>query len=261
MRAPWWVASVFIPQCSFHDGVSPAVVNVSRALLASLQGEEGFGPRAQEVLKDFLGGRNLDEVIEWGTERSPETYIDQTNARGIPTFLSNTWHETPFPVNPVLDLFERLRVPKRLNLWIGDHGAPEGPGLAGLVLGAPFPGPAEPTQEAYEWLDHHLLGVANNVPNWSAVNSQSMFTYQTAPVTDDTDRITVPARRETYASWFDAATGSETWYLTGAGGTGDGSLTGEATGGWSRDFKAGALTTTTISPVSGSEARLELPLG
>ncbi|MEW1671623.1 alpha/beta fold hydrolase [Streptomyces noursei] len=204
--------------------------------------EEKFDARAQEVLKNFLNGRDLDEVVEWGTERSPETYVDQTNARGIPTFVSNTWHETLFPVNQTLDLFERLTVPKRLNLWIGDHGAPEGPGLAGLVLGAPFPGLAEPTKEAYEWLDHHLLGVANDVPNWPAVSSQSMFTYKTVPASGDTDRITVPARRETYPSWYEATTGSETWYLTGSGGTGDGSLTDKPAAGWSREFEAGALT-------------------
>ncbi|WP_395295095.1 CocE/NonD family hydrolase C-terminal non-catalytic domain-containing protein [Kitasatospora hibisci] len=204
--------------------------------------EEKFDQGAQQLLKDFLSGRNLDEVVEWGTERSPETYVEHTNARGIPTFISNTWHETLFPVNPVLDLFERLTVPKRLNLWIGDHGAPEGPGLAGLVLGVPFPGLAVPTQEAYEWLDHHLLGVANDVPNWPAVNSQSMFTYKTVAIPGGTDLITVPARRETYASWHEATTGSEAWYLTGVGDTGDGSLTDKPTVGWSRDFEAGALT-------------------
>ncbi|GAA2804178.1 alpha/beta fold hydrolase [Streptomyces showdoensis] len=215
-----------------------------QALIAFTGGplEEKFDDGAQQLLKDFLSGRNLDEVVAWGTERSPETYVDQTNARGIPTFFSNTWHETLFPVNPVLDLFERLTVPKRLNLWIGDHGAPEGPGLAGLVLGVPFPGLAEPTREAYEWLDHHLLGVANDVPDWQPVKSQSMFTYETAAVPGGTRRITVPARRETYASWDEATTGRETWYLTGAGATADGSLTDKPAAGWSREFQAGALT-------------------
>ncbi|MFC9589824.1 alpha/beta fold hydrolase [Streptomyces sp. NPDC056944] len=204
--------------------------------------EEKFDEGTQRLLKNFLSGRDLDEVVEWGTERSPETYVDQTNARGIPTFISNTWHETLFPVNPVVDLFERLTVPKRLNLWIGDHGAPEGPGLAGLVAGLPFPGLAVPTREAYEWLDHHLLGVANEVPDWHPVKSQSMFTYKTAAVPGGTKVITVPARRETYESWHEATTGSEAWYLSAADDTADGTLTDKPTVGWSRDFEAGALT-------------------
>ncbi|MBO1418901.1 CocE/NonD family hydrolase C-terminal non-catalytic domain-containing protein [Streptomyces sp. FH025] len=204
--------------------------------------EEKFDEGTQQLLKDFLSDRNLDEVVAFLTKRSPAAYVDQTNARGIPTFISNTWHETLFPVNPVVDLFERLTVPKRLNLWIGDHGAPEGPGLAGLVPGLPFPGLAVPTREAYEWLDHHLLGVDNDVPNWPAVNSQSMFTYQTVTIPGGTKLITVPARRETYASWREVTTGSEAWHLTGTGDTGDGSLTDKPTVGWSRDFAAGALT-------------------
>ncbi|MFB7470673.1 alpha/beta fold hydrolase [Kitasatospora sp. NPDC056184] len=204
--------------------------------------EEKFDEETQRLLKNFLNGRDLDEVVEWGTERSPEAHVDRTNAQGIPTFLSNTWHETLFPVNPVLDLFERLTVPKRLNLWIGDHGAPEGPGLAGLVTGLPFPGLAVPTREAYEWLDHFLLGADNDVPNWTPVNSQSMFTYQTVAIPGGTKLITVPARRETYASWDEVTTGSEAWYLTGADGTGDGKLTDKPTVGWSREFEAGALT-------------------
>lgn len=214
------------------------------ALIAFTGGplEEKFDEETQQLLKDFLGGRNLDEVVEWGTERSPETYVDRTNSRGIPTFISNTWHETLFPVNPVLDHFERLTVPKRLNLWIGDHGAPEGPGLAGLVTGLPFPGLAEPTREAYEWLDHHLLGADNGVPNWPAVESQSMFTYKTIAIPGGSNLITVPALRETYDSWSEATTGSESWYLTGTGGSGDGALTDKPTSGWSRDFEAGALT-------------------
>ncbi|MFB7914434.1 alpha/beta fold hydrolase [Streptomyces sp. NPDC056061] len=204
--------------------------------------EEKFDEATQQILKDFLNGQNLDEVVAWGTERSPQAYVDQTNARNIPTFISNTWHETLFPVNPVVELFERLIVPKRLNLWIGDHGAPEGPGLAGLVTGLPFPGLAEPTREAYEWLDHHLLGVDNGVPNWPTVSSQGMFTYQTVANPGGTNLITVPARRETYEAWHEFTTGSEDWYLTGAGDTGDGALTDKPTVGWSRDFAAGALT-------------------
>ncbi|MFJ3880204.1 alpha/beta fold hydrolase [Streptomyces sp. NPDC090077] len=226
----------------YHNGTRH--LEAVQALIAFTGGpmEQKFDAETQQFLKDFLSGRNLDEVVEWGTRRSPETYVDRTNARGIPTFISNTWHETLFPVNPVLDLFERLTVPKRLNLWIGDHGAPEGPGLAGLVLGVPFPGLAEPTREAYAWLDHHLLGIANEVPDWAAVKSQSMFSYQTVAIPGGTNLITVPARREAHPSWHEATTGSETWYLTGAGDTGDGALADKPAVGWSREFEAGALT-------------------
>ncbi|MFJ8621384.1 CocE/NonD family hydrolase [Kitasatospora sp. NPDC093550] len=207
--------------------------------------EEKFDEETQEILKDFLSGRNLDRVVEWGTERSPQEYTDETNRRGIPTFISNTWHETLFPVGPVVETFDALTVPKHLNLWIGDHGAPEGPGLAGLVPGLPFPGLAVPIREAFDWLDHHLLGVDNDVPVWPEVVNQSMFTYRTIAIPGGTNLITVPARRESYASWGEVTTGRETWHLTGTGGAGDGALVEKPTAGWSRDFTAGNLTEAT----------------
>ncbi|MEU9040487.1 MULTISPECIES: alpha/beta fold hydrolase [unclassified Kitasatospora] len=207
--------------------------------------EEKFDEATQQLLKDFLSGQNLEGVVAWGTERSPEAYLDITNERDIPTFVSNTWHETLFPVASVIDTFTRLTVPKRLNLWIGDHGAPEGPGLAGLVGGLPFPGLAVPMREAYEWLDRHLLGADNDVPSWTAVNNQSMFTYRTIVIPGGTKLITVPARREPHGAWEDVTTGSESWYLTGTGGAGDGALSDKPTAGWSRDFTAGNLTEAT----------------
>ncbi|MGW6918268.1 alpha/beta fold hydrolase [Kitasatospora sp. NPDC054939] len=218
-----------------------------RALIAFTGGkpEDKFDPETRQLLDDFLNGRNMDDVVAWGTERSPQAYLDETNARGIPTFVSNTWHETLFPVAPVIDTFNALTVPKRLNLWIGDHGAPEGPGLAGLLSGLPFPGLRVPMQEAYDWLDHHLLGLDNQVPNWTQVNAQSMFTYRTITIPGGTNLITVPAHREPHATWDDFTTGSESWHLTGTAGTGDGALTEKPTTGWSREFTAGSETEAT----------------
>ncbi|MCM2412593.1 CocE/NonD family hydrolase [Streptomyces sp. RKAG290] len=224
-------------------------VEAVKALIAFTGGslEEKFDAESQQILRDFLDGRNLGDVVAWGTERSPETYADITNSRGIPTFLSNTWHESLFPAGQTIDSFAKLDVPKHLNMWIGDHGAPEGPGLSGLLGGVPFPGLRDPLQEVYAWLDHHLLGAANDVPGWAAVNNQVMFTYQTKTLPDGTHRITSPARREPRPSWEDVTTGAENWHLTGTGGNGDGSLTERPTAGWTRSFTAGSLTAATAA--------------
>ncbi|MFD5872441.1 CocE/NonD family hydrolase [Streptomyces sp. NPDC060322] len=207
--------------------------------------EEKFDQETCEVLRDFLAGENLQRVVAWGTERSPEACADLTNERGIPTFVSNTWHESLFPVGQVIEAFTRLTVPKRLNLWIGDHGAPEGPGLAGLLSGVPFPGLREPMREAYDWLDHHLLGADNGVAEWPEVNSQVMFSYRTAPALGGGDRITEPARREPSDSWEAVVAGRELWYLTGTRGTGDGALAETPAADWSRDFSGGEPTAAT----------------
>jgi X-Pro dipeptidyl-peptidase (S15 family) len=201
--------------------------------------ERKFDPATRQILDDFRNGRNMDEVVAWATERSPSSYVPDTNGRGVPTFFSNTWHETLFPVNQVTGHFSDLTVPKRLNLWIGDHAAPEGAGLT-----VPFSGPNPPVDEAFAWLDHHVLGADNGVADWSPVSSQIMFTYgtRTDPATGQ-NVIAVPAVRESRPSWQDVTTSTEQWYLT-AGGKDGGLGTAQDTG-WARSFTAGALTDAT----------------
>ncbi|MGW4699163.1 alpha/beta fold hydrolase [Streptomyces sp. NPDC004285] len=182
--------------------------------------EKKFDQATQDLLKDFHDGENLDEVFAWAHERSPLSYVDQTNARGIPTFYSNTWHETLFPVNGAVETFERLTGPKHLNLWIGDHAAPEGAGLS-------LPGPNVPVDEALAWLDHHVLGTANEVPTWEPVRSQVMFE---------------PTLRESAASWSDVTTSTEKLYLGGSNGDQDGTLGTTPAAGWTASFTTGELT-------------------
>ncbi|MFF8263563.1 CocE/NonD family hydrolase [Streptomyces virginiae] len=204
--------------------------------------ERKFDPATQQMLKDFLAGENLDKVVAWGKERSPSSYADRTNARGVPTFISNTWHETLFPANQAIAHFERLTVPKRLDLWIGDHAAPEG---AGLTI--PFSGPNLPVEEAFAWLDHHVLGAPNGVPGWEPVSSQIMFTYKTKPDPESgQDVIIEPAVREPARSWAEVTTSTEHWYLTaGATDRRDGGLGTTPETGWKREFTAGQLTSAT----------------
>ncbi|MFE3073998.1 alpha/beta fold hydrolase [Streptomyces sp. NPDC059247] len=186
--------------------------------------ERKFDQATRQLLQDFRDGTNLDEVRAWTTERSPRSYLDQTNARGIPTFYSNTWHETLFPVNGALATFEELTVPKHLNLWIGDHAAPEGTGLT-------VPGPNVPVDEALAWLDHHVLGLGDEVPSWPQVKSQVMFE---------------PTVRESHEGWGEVTTSTERLYLGGANGGGqDGTLGTSPAAGWKSSFTTGQLTEAT----------------
>ncbi|MGW8761155.1 CocE/NonD family hydrolase C-terminal non-catalytic domain-containing protein [Streptomyces sp. NPDC055815] len=239
-----------------HDTRHLAAV---KALLALTGGpvETKFDEANQEILADFLADRNLDRVVEWGRLRAPESYLHLTNDNETPTFFSNTWHEGLFAVNQLLETFDGLDVPKRLNLWIGDHAAPEGPGLIGTEPGRPN----VPLAEAYAWLDHHLKGERNGVEDWEQVCNQVMFTYRTEPVLDPgtgeptgENRIVEEAHREHRADWSRVTTGVEVLGLTGdgAGGT-DGRLlpAGETTTpaevtGWRRAFLAGVDTEATV---------------
>ncbi|MFI8966240.1 CocE/NonD family hydrolase [Streptomyces sp. NPDC053493] len=202
-----------------------------RALVGFTGGpaERKFDPATRQLLEDFEDGRNLDEVVAWAKERSPSSYADLTNARGVPTFFSHTWHETLFPARQIVEHVDRLTVPKRLNLWIGDHAAPEGPGLT-----VPSGGTDTPVEEAFAWLDHHLLGADNGVSAWAPVSSQIMFTH-----TGGASGV-----REEAASWAEVTRRTERWYLTsGAEDRRDGGLaTTVPDTGWKREFTAGELT-------------------
>ncbi|KQV13816.1 alpha/beta fold hydrolase [Kitasatospora sp. Root107] len=204
--------------------------------------ERKFDEETQQILRDFDLGQNLDRVRDWGEKRAPERFVPETNRLGIPTFFSNTWHETLFPVNQVLDTFNELTVPKRLNLWIGDHAAPEG---AGLTI--PFSGPNTPVAEAFAWLDHHLRGIPNDVPDWPEVNNQVMFTYRTEADPDTGKNvITEPAVRESRQSWDEVTTQVERWFLADAApGDQDGALMLGQNSAWTREFTAGSLTEAT----------------
>jgi len=206
--------------------------------------EDKFDAPTLRILADFKAGQNLDAVVAWGTERAPESYVDITNARGIPTFLSNTWHETLFPAGQVFTTFARLDGPKRLNMWIGDHGAPEAAGLIGLPATVPFPGILTPMTEAYAWLDHYLLGVDNDIDQ-VAVSNQVMFSYQTEPGPGGAQRITMPANRENRPALADVTAGTERWYL--GNDTPDGVLSHAQAAGWARGFTAGELTQATAA--------------
>ncbi|MFF9838927.1 alpha/beta fold hydrolase [Streptomyces sp. NPDC013740] len=216
--------------------------------------EDKFDDRNRAILEDFLAGRNMDAVVAWGRLRAPRSYVAQTEEHGTPTFYSNTWHEGLFAANQVVETFDVLRVPKRLNMWIGDHAAPEG---AGLIAPPAKPGDVNiPLQEAYAWLDHHLKGERNGVEDWPAIVNQVMFTYRTVPVRDPetgqptgVHEIVQPALRESRAEWGDVTTGTELLALTpGGGGGADGGLVPAGVAGpvgWERSFVAGVDTVAT----------------
>lgn len=200
--------------------------------------EDKFDQVELDILAKFAEDRDMEDVITWGTERAPEKYIDTAERPGIPTFFSNTWHEGLFPANQVLTTFNKLSEPKRLNMWIGDHAAPEGPGLIAPPM--PGAGPNVPLREAYAWLDHYLKDEDNGVGDWPQVNNQVMFTYATKPASGNGENVIVePARREEKSSWDEVTTSTELLTLTDQSDGRDGALGPSGTPGWQRVFTVG----------------------
>ncbi|XEC29198.1 hypothetical protein JAO84_34745 [Streptomyces fradiae] len=248
--------------CLYDNGVRHTAAVAALLRLTGGKVEEKFDEPTREILAKFDAGVDMAEVVAWGTERAPWSYLAETNEKGTPTFFSNTWHEGLFAANQVLETFNELTVPKRLNMWIGDHAVPEG---SGLIAPPAEPGDVNiPMREAYAWLDHHLRGERNGVEDWAAVSNQVMFTYRTVPVRDpETGRptgeneIVEPARREDRADWSEVTTGTELLALTagGAGGADGGLVPADGPGGapgegaeppaWERSFIAGVDTEAT----------------
>ncbi|MEU6369824.1 alpha/beta fold hydrolase [Streptomyces sp. NPDC046931] len=132
---------------------------------ATVTGRES--PETRQVFDDFFAGDVAKEsdLIAWGKKRSAETYLDQLNRNGAAIMLANAWGDTVFPANSYTDFYEKLTVPKRLELRPGDHATPEITGLLGL--------PNDVWTDTERWLDHYLKGEDNGVDREQPVQLKS----------------------------------------------------------------------------------------
>ncbi|GGJ54753.1 CocE/NonD family hydrolase [Streptomyces brasiliensis] len=105
------------------------------------------------------------EMIAWGKKRSAATYLDQLNKNGAAVLLANAWGDTIFPANQYADFYQKLTVPKRLELRPGDHATAEATGLFGL--------PNDVWTDTRRWFDHCLRGVDNGIDRERPVQIES----------------------------------------------------------------------------------------
>ncbi|MCC5476244.1 alpha/beta fold hydrolase [Streptomyces barringtoniae] len=131
----------------------------------TLTGRES--PELREIF-DNLYSSNLSkeqEMIDWGRKRSAATYVDQLNSNGTALMLANAWGDTVFPANQYADFYQKLTVPKRLELRPGDHATAELTGLFGL--------PNDVWTDTERWLDHYLKGADNGIDHEQPVQLKS----------------------------------------------------------------------------------------
>ncbi|MYT33464.1 MULTISPECIES: CocE/NonD family hydrolase [unclassified Streptomyces] len=180
--------------------------------------------RTQEIFDDVLAGRNIPKTLAWARERSPYTYVDRLNTRAVPVYFAHAWHETLFPTNQTLKVFNALTGPKRLILSIGDHSGPETPGTIGL--------PNRIWEGAHRWLAQHLKEERNDFDTEGQVSGHLMW----------------KGPRDDAETW-DAFVGRpEPLYLTGAAeGTDDGTLADKPEANWSLTFRTGVDTPATVA--------------
>ncbi|MEU8511758.1 CocE/NonD family hydrolase [Kitasatospora sp. NPDC048722] len=109
-------------------------------------------PEFATALDDLFGDHDLPDVIKWAGVRSPATYLDRINANGAAIYLANGWSDSFFNPGQMADFYQRLTVPKRLELRPGDHASQEFTGLLGFSNAT--------WDNARGWLDHYLMGPA-----------------------------------------------------------------------------------------------------
>ncbi|MEV1025831.1 alpha/beta fold hydrolase [Streptomyces sp. NPDC050264] len=179
--------------------------------------------RTQQAFDALLGGGDMEETLEWAAERSPYAYRERLNERQVPVFFANAWHETLFPGNQTLQMFNALTGPKRINLSIGDHSCPEMSGFLGL--------PNRIWRDAHRWMDHFVKQEPNGIDEEGQLLSQIMWS----------------STLEASPNWQQATGKAHRFHLTGAGAGGDAALIDKPETGWTRTIRVGTDTPATVA--------------
>ncbi|WP_030851118.1 CocE/NonD family hydrolase [Streptomyces sp. NRRL F-4474] len=138
---------------AFYENSTRHVAAVQALLRAAAKAR--LSPQTQSVFDNVLTGSDVRGTLRWAEVRSPFTHIKELNRRHVPVFFSHAWHETLFPPNQTVRMFNELTGPKRLALSIGDHSGPEMSGVLGL--------PNRIWTDAHRWFDHHLKDIDNGI--------------------------------------------------------------------------------------------------
>ncbi|MFF1559928.1 alpha/beta fold hydrolase [Streptomyces sp. NPDC058279] len=165
---------------AFLENSTRHVASVQALLNAAARAR--LSPQTEGVFENVLADRDLDGTLRWAEPRSPFTHVKELNRRRVPVLLAQAWHETLFPGNQTLKMFNELTGPKRIDLSIGDHSGPEMSGVLGL--------PNRIWTDAHRWLDHHLKGVDNGIDAEGQVVAEVMWTkaLEAAPTWHDLTR-------------------------------------------------------------------------
>jgi predicted acyl esterase len=137
----------------------------------------------------------------------PRSPIFDVAAIHVPTFLLQGRRDALFPPEQMIDLYERLRVPKRLYI--------------GLLGHAPANDPAREvphyTGELLAWFDHYLRGVDNGVQNLAPVE----YAADPDPVTPFLTSAHFDPRLDTSFDGVERSGRSVTYYLHAGGALSD----------------------------------------
>jgi predicted acyl esterase len=120
-----------------------------------------------EMVSNLFSHRNISETLEWTKVRNPINYISEINKRNAPVYIANNFGDNLFTPNNVWKYFDKLTVPKRLDLNQGAHATGEVFGLIGLD--------SYTWNRAFEWFNYYLKGKVLN-PDITDPNTVTILT-------------------------------------------------------------------------------------
>lgn len=167
---------------------------------------------------DYAGAKA--QLQSLSADRSAITNVAALNVNHPAVMIANDFEDSYFAPNQLVSFYDKLTVPKRLQLAVGDHGSQELPGLQG--------GQAEVWTDATKWLDHYLRGMDNGIQNDKPVQLKDVATGDW----------------HSFSSWPGTAQDA-TFYLGRAGGA----LATKATAAWSASITTGTQTAATTEPI------------
>lgn len=94
---------------------------------------------------------NLEEIRDWAKERSADQFINDTNRNQTAVLIVNSWNDSLFNPNSIIEYFKNLKTPKKLVLQEGIHGISEVVPLVGIPLSNSW-------DHVKGWFDEHLKG-------------------------------------------------------------------------------------------------------
>jgi predicted acyl esterase len=107
-------------------------------------------PDMNRILADYWADRGTDFRLAFCHSRSVVYAVDAVNRNHPAVLLVHSYGDSIFPANQMVDFFDRLTGPKRLELAPGDHATVEIPGLLGL--------PDHAWDSVHDWFDRYLPG-------------------------------------------------------------------------------------------------------
>ena len=173
-------------------------------------------PELSNALDRYFDNRDSPAVREWARLRGAASHLAAINQNGAAIMMANSYGDSLFPPNQLVDFFGKLTGPKRLEFAPGDHAVAEATGLAGL--------PNHVWTSVHRWFDQYLAGVNNGVasekPVWLRPSGGGAAeSYRDwASISNSTQRYALGAMR-----WYDG---------TGPLGAGAGT-------GWQRNITTG----------------------